>query len=92
MCGEIGFMLSFLCIAGTCLKLFKKCTETEVEEEIDEVLRNAPHRPGGPKYKVSHCNTVNTTIFCLPLSFMNCAILSCSRIDCNLLIDNMIQK
>lgn len=40
-------------IIGAAKKVYKRATDTEVEEAVAEVLRNAPHRPGGSKYKVT---------------------------------------
>ena len=39
-------------ITGAAARTFRKAKENEIEEAIAEVLRNAPHRPGGSKYMV----------------------------------------
>ena len=33
------------------MKINRKTKEVDVEVEIGEVLKHAPHRPGGTKYK-----------------------------------------
>ena len=37
---------------GATARLYRKAKESEIEDAIAEVLRLAPHRPGGSKYKV----------------------------------------
>lgn len=39
-------------LTGACLKTYSRAKDDDVEETIDEVLRNALHRSGGSKYKV----------------------------------------
>lgn len=34
------------------MKVHRQKTQLDVEDAIAEVLRHAPHRPGGSKYKV----------------------------------------
>jgi hypothetical protein len=34
------------------MRVHKKATESDVEHAVAEVLRYAPHRPGGSKFKV----------------------------------------
>lgn len=34
------------------MKVHRKDKEVDIDEAIAEVLRHAPHRPGGSKYKV----------------------------------------
>lgn len=41
--------------AGSTSRLFRKVKENEIEDEIAEVLRLAPHRPGGSHYAVCYC-------------------------------------
>ena len=38
---------------GAAKKVYKRATDTDVEDAIAELLRNALHRPGGSKYKVN---------------------------------------
>jgi hypothetical protein len=44
-------------LLGSCIRAHKKVSEVDVEEQIGEVLKHAPHRSGGAKYKV----TITTT-------------------------------
>ena len=45
---------TWICIsyAGAAMEVHCQKSELAVEDSIAEVLRHAPHRPGGPKYKV----------------------------------------
>ena len=36
-----------------CLRVHKKASKTEVEEQIAETLKHAPNKPGGSRHKVS---------------------------------------
>jgi hypothetical protein len=47
-------------LAGVASKLHKAKLQ-EVEDSLIEVLKHAPHMPGGPKYKVIIC--VHTYIY-----------------------------
>jgi len=46
------FILAVAPAIGATARIFKTCKEQEIEEAIAEVLRNAPHRPGGLKFTV----------------------------------------
>jgi hypothetical protein len=46
------YLLLFTYAIGATARIFKTCKEQEIEEAIAEVLRNAPHRPGGLKFTV----------------------------------------
>lgn len=56
-------MCLLLNVKGASMKIYKKATEAEVEEAVAEVLRYAPHRPGGSKFKV--CEKHNLKKFVL---------------------------
>lgn len=39
-------------IIKACQRNFRKATEQQIEDEVGEFLKHAPHRSGGPKHKV----------------------------------------
>jgi len=41
-----------MCVVGACRHLYQRKTEAEIEYEMSEFLKHAPHRPGGAKFKV----------------------------------------
>jgi hypothetical protein len=41
-------------VTGATARNFRKAKESDIEDAIAEVLRNAPHRPGGSKYMVKY--------------------------------------
>ena len=47
-------IICYLCTIGATARIFRKTKENEIEEAIAEVLRNAPHRPGGSKFTVRY--------------------------------------
>ena len=53
----------FMLNAGSCRRLYRKSTEKEIEFEIADTLRSAPHRPGGNKYKVGNLLMILSKFF-----------------------------
>lgn len=39
---------------GATARLYRKAKESEIEDAIAELLRLAPHRPGGSQHKVRY--------------------------------------
>ena len=52
ICTLAYIIQSFLFQTEACRKLFKR-TEQDIDDELGEFLKHAPHRVGGTKYKVS---------------------------------------
>ena len=46
-------------VVGACRTLYRNKKESEIEYELSEFMKHAPHRPGGAKFKVTaktHCH------------------------------------
>ena len=51
---ELNIFYCFFLLIEACLRVHKDCNEVNVEEQIGEVLKYAPSKAGGSRFKVTN--------------------------------------